>query len=109
MEEIKKKQKRKSLSAQLKAAQQEIKRSDKYREEYWNKWMETRKEVLLLQQFIPKKYYRIKFKIMAVNELVYEFTEIITSYCAESAINQLKDPKKYPDTFELLDITLLGE
>lgn len=105
----KKPKKRKSMSAQIKSLREE---NRSFRDAYYKIQYTTlpnlREEMRKLERIIPKKYYRIKYKIKAKNDLVYEYSDVIESYCAELAIEKLKSNKIHPNTFELIDITLMA-
>jgi hypothetical protein len=61
-----------------------------------------------IQKTFPKKYFKIKFKIMADDKNIYEYEEIIEDYSLNMAIKELKSNKIYPDTFELIDVKTLN-
>lgn len=109
MEEKKRPKKKKSLSAQIDFLRLKNHELRDYSENLHCKFREFQQKINFFQKILPKKYYRIKFKIMAENELFYEYTEIKESYSTEMAIIEVKTQKLHPSTFELLDITLLGE
>lgn len=105
--EIKKK-KGKSLSAQLVSLRERLKYAENSFYEYRVQIGDLRNQLSRMKALLPLKYYKIKFKIKAQNDLVYEYTEIIEEFIAQLAIEKLLRNKMHPDTFELLDITCLA-
>ena len=106
MEKVKKK-KPKSLSRKLRDLREAYGILHRANDKYWEKIRNLRDKVAFLESLTPLHLYKIEFKIKANNENVYTFTEIKEGYTFKNAIDNLKSDKTYPDTFELVNLTVL--
>lgn len=112
MEEIKEKPKKKkkklSWTKKLKSLRDYTDylsgRNDELRDEICNLQNELREIAGLIQ----KKYFKVKFKIKAKNEEIYEYEEIKKAYSLDGAIRLIKLNKIHPSSFELIDVKILG-
>lgn len=80
-------------------------------ENYWTLWNSKQKLVNYIaeiQKVFPTKYFKITFKIQANNRMIGTYTEIKKNFSLDLAIDDLKKNKTYPDTFELVDLQILG-
>ncbi len=110
MTDEKKPKKKISLTRRISKLKEEL---EELREKYHKLWDEkwnARRKLELIEECIDNKYYKIKFKMKAANgEHIVECEEIHRGLNVHHAIEVLKINKAKPDTFELLDIKLLGE
>lgn len=105
----KKKVKKKSLSSQLRKAKERINECEELLRKRWDERMKAIESIRILELILPKKWYRIRFKMKGKDEKIHECQDILWSYSVEMVIAKLKNNKIYPESLELLDINLLGE
>lgn len=104
----KKKRKKLSCTAKLKKEKEQIKY---YRDLSWNRWSEIRElknELREIEYYIKKQYYKISFKMKGRSDNIVSAVEIHKGYTLDDAIRVLKKNKLHPDTFELVDVKVLG-
>lgn len=108
-EQIKPKKKKISHTARIKKYKILIQDLEKSNDSLWESNHKLRTELNELRKLLPLKYYRIKFKIKANSGNIFEYQEFHQAYNITNLIEKTKFKKTYPDSLELLDITLLGE
>ncbi len=107
-EKVKKKTKKKSKTAIIAALKKRIFALSGYNDELWTDYRQIRDQFVKFKVHVPLKYYKIEFKIKNNVDNISSYSEVISSYSAELAIDEVKKNKTYPDTFELTNITLMA-
>lgn len=102
------KKKKPSLSTQIKRL-----RID--RDSWYDYYLETRGkldklrgELSFVKKTFPMNYYKIEFKIKSNDGVIVPCEEIHQGINVEHAIHCCKNTKTHPNTFELIDIKLMG-
>jgi predicted nucleic acid-binding Zn-ribbon protein len=107
--ELKKiKPKKKSLTSQIKKLKEENKRYYELIDKRWDQLNEIRNELREIEKVFPKKYFKIKYKIKANNEVMFPYEETIESFSLSLAIIKIKKNKTFPESFELVDVVAFG-
>lgn len=104
----KKKKAKKSWTSQIKRFKERIEESHQWGQRGWNEVRRLRLIVEVLERIYQKKYFKIEYKIQSNSKNVINYNEIIHSFCLELAIEKIKLNKTYPDTFQLIDVKILG-
>lgn len=97
-----------SLSKQIKILREKLKRSEKRYWELWQTYRKLRDQLNSIEKILPMKYFKIEFKIKAEDEYIYTYEEMIKEYTLQTAIDKLLDDKLHPESFELIDVKVLG-
>lgn len=105
----KKKPKRKSMTATIKSLREDLATARERHQNMWQRWRDCNQELNSLRLLIPLKYYKIDFKIKSNAGHEVEHSQVVEHYSAELAIKEVKSNKTHPDTFKLLNITLMAQ
>ena len=104
MTEKKKPKKRKSMTARLKEANNEIKRlTDVVDRIHDDKW-KMKRELVKLKLILPKHYYKISCRVKCNEGGVISSDDLIAGYSPDDAIDTFVTTLTHPDTFKLIDI-----